>query len=64
MFLHGPDKTPTHFALGLRKHDLLILVGFAHLTDIWRLQDDPLCSAFGEEKETPLTSWGNDVPLC
>ena len=27
MFLHGPDKKLTHFALGLRKHDLRILVG-------------------------------------
>ena len=27
MFLHGPDKNLTHFALGLRKHDLQILVG-------------------------------------
>jgi len=27
MFLHGPDIRITHFTLGLRKHDLQILVG-------------------------------------
>ena len=61
MFLHGPDKRLTHFALGLRKHDLRILVGLftGHCTlnrhlAIMHIQDDPLCPACGEEEETPL----------
>jgi len=57
MFLHWPDKRLTHFALGLRKHDLRILVGLltghctlsGHLA-IMRKQDDPLCPACGEEE--------------
>jgi len=61
MFLHGPDKRLIHFALGLRKHDLRILVGLLtghcalnrHLA-IMHIQDDPLCPACGEEQETPL----------
>jgi len=55
-----PDKRLTHFALGLRKHDLRILVGllsrhctFNRRLAIMRIQDDPLCPACGEE-ETPL----------
>ena len=55
MFLHGPDKRLTHFALGLRKHDLL--TGHCTLNRhlaIMHIQNDPLCTACGEEEETPL----------
>ena len=60
-FLHGPAKWLTHFALGLRKHDLRILVGLltGHCTlnrhlAIMRIQDQPLSPACEEEEETPL----------
>jgi len=71
MFLHGPDKRLTHFALGLRKHDLRILVGLLtghytlkrHLV-IMRIQDDPLCPAYVEEEETPSSIFGEMLCLC
>ena len=70
MFLHGPDKRLTHFALGLRKHDLWILVGLLtrhctlnrHLA-IMCIQDEPLC-LWGRRRNTPSPFGGNVVPLC
>jgi len=71
MFLHGPDKRLTHFALGLRKRDLRILVGrlTRHYTlnrhlAIMRIQDDPLCPAYVEVEETPNSTFWEMLCHC
>jgi len=61
MFLHGPDKKLSHYALGLPRRELKILVGLLtdhitlnrHLT-VMKIQEDPLCPACGEQEETSL----------
>ena len=60
MFLHGPDKQLARYTLRLKRQDLRILVGLLtghialnrHLT-VKKLRADPLCTACGEEDETP-----------
>jgi len=60
MFLQGPDRQLSRFALGLKRKQLRILVGILtghialnrHLT-VMKIQTDPLCPACGEEEETP-----------
>jgi len=61
MLLHGPDKKLSRYALSLPRRELIILVGLLtghitlnrHLT-IMKIQEDPLCPACGEQKETSL----------
>ena len=61
MFLHGPDKKLFRFALSLPRRELTILVGLLtghitlnrHLT-VMKIQEDPICSACGEQEETSL----------
>ena len=58
LFIDGPDKQLTSFALGLNKQDLRVLVGLItghtvlnrHLT-IMKVRSDPMCSACEEEEE-------------
>jgi len=65
MFLHGPDMQLARYALGLKRQDLRILVGLLtghialnrHLT-VMKIRVDPLCTACGEEDETPYHFWG------
>jgi len=71
MFLHGPDKKLTRFALSLTRREPKILVGLLtgrvtlnrHLTVI-KIQQDPLCPACGEPEETSLHFLGNAVLIC
>ena len=59
MFLKGPDKQLSRFALGIKRKQLKILVGLLtghvalhrHLS-IMKLWTGPLCPACGEEEET------------
>ena len=59
MFLHGPDKQLSRFALRLNRKQLRILVGLLtghmtlkrHLTVV-KIRTNPLCPLFGEEEET------------
>ena len=59
MFIHGPDKKLSRFALGLKRKQLRVLVGLLtghialnrHLT-VMKVRTDPLCPACGEEEET------------
>jgi len=59
MFLHGPDKKLSQYALSIPRRELKILVALLtgritlnrHLTVI-KIQEDPLCSACGEQEET------------
>ena len=61
LFIDGPDKQLTGFALGLSKQDLRVLVGLItdtghtllnrHLT-MMKVQSDPICSACEDEEET------------
>ena len=59
MFIHGPDKQLSRFALGLKRKQLRVLAGLLtghialnrHLT-VMKIRTDPLCPACGEEEET------------
>ena len=70
MFLHGPDKKLSRYALKMR-YALKILVGLLtghitlnrHLT-VMKIQEDPLCSACREQEETSLHFWGNAMLIC
>ena len=63
MFIHGPDKKLSCFALGLKRKQLRVLVGLLtghialnrHLT-VMKVRTDPLCPACGEE--------GSVLPTC
>ena len=59
MFLKGPDKQLPHFALGIKRKQLRILVGLltGHIAlnrhlNVMKIRTDPLCPACGEEVET------------
>ena len=61
MFLHGPDKKLSCYVLSLPRRELKILVCLltGHLTlnrhlTVMKIQEDPLCSACGEQEETSL----------
>jgi len=59
MFLQGPNKRLTRFAMGLSMKYLRIIIGLLtghvalnrHLT-VMKIRTDPLCPKCGEEKET------------
>ena len=61
MFLYGPDKKLSRYALSLPRRELKTLLGLLtghitlnrHLT-VMKIQEDPLCSACGEQAETSL----------
>ena len=61
MFLHGPDKKLSRYALSLPRRELKVLVVLLtghitlnrHLT-VMKIQEDPLCPACGEQEETSL----------
>jgi len=67
MFLHGPDKKLSRYALSHPRRKLKILVGLLtghialnrHLT-VMKIQEDPLCS---RRDFTPLF-WGNVMLIC
>jgi len=71
MFLHGPDKKLSRYALSLPRRELKILVGLLaghitlnrHLT-VMKIQEDTLCPARGEQGETPLHFSGNATLIC
>jgi len=71
MFLYGPDKKLSRYALSLPRRELKILVGLLtghitlnrHLT-VMKIQEDPLCLAFGEQEETSLHFFGNAMQIC
>jgi len=59
MFLHGPDKKLSRFALSIPRQELKILVGLltGHITlnrhlIVIKIQEAPFCPACGEQKET------------
>jgi len=59
MFLQGPNKRLTRFAMGLSRTHLRIITGLLtghvalnrHLT-VMKIRTDPLCPKCGEEEET------------
>ena len=67
MFLYGPDKKLSRYALSHPRRMLKILVGLLtghialnrHLT-VMKIQEDPLCS---RRDFTPLF-WGNVMLIC
>ena len=61
MFLHGPDKKLSRYALSLPIQKLKILIALltGHITlnrhfTLMKIQEDPLCPACGEQEETSL----------
>jgi len=66
MFLHGPDKKLSRYALSLPRRELKILVGLLtghitlnrHLT-VMKIQEDPLWRT-----RRDFTFWGNAVLIC
>jgi len=70
MFLCGPDKKLSRYALSLPRRKLNILVGLLtghitlnrHLT-VMKIQEDPLCSACGEQEETSFHLLGGMLCL-
>jgi len=65
VFLYGPDKKLSRYALSPPRRELKILVGLLtghitlnrHLT-VMKIQEDPLCSACGEQEETSFHFFG------
>ena len=65
MFIYGPDKQLSRFALGINRKQLRILVGLLtghkalnKLLAVMKIQTDILCPACGEKEETSYHSNG------